>query len=731
MPLPVPILDDRSYQQLRDELVRRIPVYTPEWTDHNASDPGITLIELFAFLGENLLFRFNQIPESTQLAFLRLLQIPLRPAQPSRAILTMTTTEAAGALVPMASEVKAGKLSFETLTEVLAWPISFMAMARVTSPSPNKATEPEVFDFAVLATDAVAASGVTGSPAYYETQSVPLDGVGPSADFDQTVDGMLWVAVLADKTYNPSKMSRALLNLGFVPDAVVPTISQITPCPGAGANAATGPAVEWQVSTGKLDSNKQPVYRALTVEGDTTRGLSQEGVVRVRLPRDLADVGVFNADNADLRGTGQYPPAIDDEKVADKVRFWLRAFRRDGGRFGKVQYVGANAAQVVQTRKARTEFVGMGTGQPNQRYKVIQKPVVEGSLVIEVEEIGGWKRWAGVDGFHASSADDRHFVVDSEAGEVQFGNGIQGLPPQLGQRIRALEYRYGGGLEGNVPAKAISKLTEVPADAAKNPNGALPAVKVSNPLRAQGGGAAETIAEALLRIPGELRRRDRAVTSDDFRELAQATPGASIGRTECLPRFYPPTRQPERAGVVSVVVWPREDALRPNAPLPDSNLLRAVCEWLDLHRLVTTELYVIPPTYRKVAVSVGLKVKPGYGVEAVRRWVELVLRQYLAPLPPFGPSGGGWPLGRRVHGPELEAICLQVEGVEFLEELKVAGWDGTTWKEGTVALELYEVPELAEISVVEGPKIPEPGQAVVPPATPTVAVPIPIIREEC
>jgi hypothetical protein len=71
--------------------------------------------------------------------------------------------------------------------------------------------------------------------------------------------------------------------------------------------------------------------------------------------------------------------------------------------------------------------------------------------------------------------------------------------------------------------------------------------------------------------------------------------------------------------------------------------------------------------------------------------------------------------------------------VEFLEELKVAGWDGTTWKEGSVALELYEVPELTEISVVEGPKIPEPGQPIEPPSpeTPTVAVPIPIIREEC
>ncbi len=60
MPVPTPILDDSSYKKLRDQLVRRIPVYNPEWTDYNPSDPGVTLIELFAFLGENLLFRFNQ-----------------------------------------------------------------------------------------------------------------------------------------------------------------------------------------------------------------------------------------------------------------------------------------------------------------------------------------------------------------------------------------------------------------------------------------------------------------------------------------------------------------------------------------------------------------------------------------------------------------------------------------------------------------------------------------------
>ena len=63
MPLTLPNLDDRRYQDLRDEALSRIPVYTPEWTNFNKSDPGVTLVELFAFLTEDLLYRCNQIPE--------------------------------------------------------------------------------------------------------------------------------------------------------------------------------------------------------------------------------------------------------------------------------------------------------------------------------------------------------------------------------------------------------------------------------------------------------------------------------------------------------------------------------------------------------------------------------------------------------------------------------------------------------------------------------------------
>lgn len=720
MPLPAPILDDRSYQQLRDELVRRIPVYAPEWTDHNPSDPGIALLELFAFLGENLLYRFNQIPEATRLAFLNLLQIPLRPATPARTLITLRTDPPGGVLVPIGTEAKAGSLSFETADEVRVWPVSMVAVARSAAPAP---TTPEAVAFAAASIDARGGLRPGEEPAYYRATMVPEDPEAPGAqavDFQATVDGMVWIAVLGQEGVSLADLGGAILNVGFMPAEEVVSMDEVEACPGEGA-AEVGPETVWEASTDELRDG-EPVYRRIDVVGDSTAGLSRQGVVRLQLPRDATQLGAFaSITDPDLPGTGALPPVLEDEELASRLLFWLRAYRRqDEQPFGRVLWVGANATRVVQVKRAHAEFVGTGNGQPNQEFRLIHRPVVRGTLVLEVEEPDGWTPWTEVDGFHASGEADRHYVLDAESGEIRFGNGIQGQVPQIGERIRAREYRFGGGPEGNVPAGAITRLE------------GFPAVKAKNPVRARGGAPAESIEEALERVPGELRRRDRAVTAGDFKELALATPGADIIRAECLPLFHPPTRQRDAAGVVSVIVWPREDRRHPEAPRPDRTTLRTVCAWLDSRRLVTTELYVIPPTYRKVAVAVGLRAKPGYGIEAVRRWVELVIRQYLAPVPPYGPSGTGWPLGRRIHGPELEAAALQVEGVEYLEGLEVAGWDESNqaWVPGTVVLEPWEVPELAEITVVEGPPM-APGQAITPPATAAVPVPIPVIRETC
>ncbi len=76
MPIPLPTLDDRAYADLVDEGRALIPNYAPDWTNHNPSDPGITLIEMFAYLNEMLLYRVNRITDQNKLAFLRLLNGP-------------------------------------------------------------------------------------------------------------------------------------------------------------------------------------------------------------------------------------------------------------------------------------------------------------------------------------------------------------------------------------------------------------------------------------------------------------------------------------------------------------------------------------------------------------------------------------------------------------------------------------------------------------------------------
>src|SRR4029453_7000104 len=88
MPLPTPQLDDRRFQDIVDQAKRLIPRYCPEWTDHNVSDPGVALIELFAWMTDLLLYRVNQVPDKMYVKFLELIGVRLRPPRAATAPVT-------------------------------------------------------------------------------------------------------------------------------------------------------------------------------------------------------------------------------------------------------------------------------------------------------------------------------------------------------------------------------------------------------------------------------------------------------------------------------------------------------------------------------------------------------------------------------------------------------------------------------------------------------------------
>lgn len=732
MTLIGPILDDRSYEDLRRELVNRIAVYTPEWTDHNESDPGIVLLELFAHLGESLLFRFNQIPDATRVAFLRLLGVQPRPAQLARTLLTLETERPDGVHVLREAQARAGAVPFQTEDEVHAWPLEVYAVGKIetgdvaaepSDPAEQRRVREELRRRRDAEQRLVQAAGsdtarqqLRDAPKiHYQVVTVPGDPTDPEAqplDVSTTVDQTLWVALLARSPALvvrtspdqpppplPGTLQNGIVYLGIALDEQVrpipfdlaatdPTASTALP---ASTLTADPPAVLWELWTGPPATPGGRAFVRLDVVGDTTRGLTTTGVTKLELPDRLVTPDPAGATSGDWDS----PPPLDDPQIAQRVVGWLRVRRPPGENdaIHGIRWVGVNAVGAVQARTASTELLGTGNGDADQTYRLTQRPVVPGTVVLEVEEVDGWHRWTEVETFAASRAEDEHYVVDLAGGLVRFGT--RSRIPQIGQRIRVVSYRYGGGIAGNVPAGAINALSGVGG------------VTVTNVLPALGGADPASLAEALEQIPGEVHRRDRAVTVDDFRTLALAVPG--VRRAEVLPLFHPDVRTGSTAGVVSVVVFPNEDLRNPAAPTPDVALLRRVAAYLDPRRLVTCELYVIPPTYRQIAVSVGVRVRNGYQVDAVRRWVELILRQYLAPVPPFGPNGEGWPLGRAVRRAELEAVAVQVDGVEYLEgELRLRLIGAGQSDQPLIRLQPWEVPELASITVVRGTPL-EPG----------------------
>src|SRR4051812_250023 len=85
-----PDLDDRTWQDLVTEMRALIPHYAPAWTDHNPSDIGISLIELFAWLAEGIIYRLNRVPERNYVAFLNLIGTTRNPPTPAATYLTFT-----------------------------------------------------------------------------------------------------------------------------------------------------------------------------------------------------------------------------------------------------------------------------------------------------------------------------------------------------------------------------------------------------------------------------------------------------------------------------------------------------------------------------------------------------------------------------------------------------------------------------------------------------------------
>ncbi len=272
-------------------------------------------------------------------------------------------------------------------------------------------------------------------------------------------------------------------------------------------------------------------------------------------------------------------------------------------------------------------------------------------------------RWHEVPDFYASGPRDRHYTLDHLTGEVRFGDGLNGLIPPVGaSNIRMSRYRSGGGAAGNQPAGAIVQLkTTVPyVDA------------VTNVEPAAGGADAETIPELVDRAPCTMRHRGQAVTREDYEDLAHLASPA-VARALCVPN-YDLAADPDGtrfvAGAVSLIIVPDAGALAQSGgrPLPTTELLNQVQDYLDRRRIPTADLIVVGPDYVRVDVSGEVVLASLEGVSRTERAVAEAISAYLHPLT-GGPEGAGWAFGRLPQRSDLYRVIEALPGVDHVRSL--------------------------------------------------------------
>ena len=645
MPIPAPNLDDRRFQDLVDEAKRRIPRYCPNWTDHNVSDPGITLIELFAWMTEQYIFRLNQVPDKNMIAFLNLIGVKLQPARPARGDVTFTLSAAPTA---------------ERRAIIPAWT--------------QVATERTETEEAIVFTTDAEAEVLPPKPLWLLTSADGEEFREQSGALKEEAPFEVWGS--------PPAPTHAFY-LGLGEDLSAHTLVLTFQCDKVAIGIdPSNPPWRWEVWRGT-----ELQWERVEVASDSTAGLNQAGEVRLYLPYGCQPRRLL------LREAKTWVRCSPAAKLAPGEAPYARSpvIRRAGA------YTIGITVPVTHAVPVGPETLGVSSGQPGQRFRLQQRNVLEPEGPEEIVEVstedGGWEPWRAAPDFGDAGPMDKVYVFDPITAEVEFGPAVRqrdgtepqhGALPPRGASIRMRRYRVGGGVRGNVAAGRVKVLkTTLPYVA-----GAV------NRAAIVGGLEAQSIEDAKLHGPALLRTRHRAVTAEDYEYLARDVEG--IGRVRCLqPR--PGDPEAPAPGTVVLLVIPNmpplvgpeldrhidlheaiaqadrrravEIELQNQLKLPPANEAR-LREYLDGRRLLTTRMEIREPQYVWVTVQTRIKTHPKAEPERVRRDVKIALYRFLHPL--FGgPDGAGWPFARPLTIDKVYALIQTVPGVEYATELNL------------------------------------------------------------
>jgi predicted phage baseplate assembly protein len=718
-------LDDRTFQDLVGEARRKLIAACglTAWTEHNVSDPGITLIELFAWMTELTIYRLNRVPEKIHFALLDLLGLSLDPPQAASA-----------------------DVRFQ-LKQEASEPVFIPAFATEVSTARTPDQDPVVFqvqrDFTIPALKPVA---------YVVERAGRLEQVGVNDA------GAAQPAGLFQQPFTTAK-DRALY-LGFDHDLsrlIIRVDARCAEAHGTGINP-DDPPLHWYVSQGN------EVWHEVEVLADSTGGFNYaSGSVDLALPPTTGRTMIDHRRDLNLFWLACY---LEGSTRAGVPATTYGVERRLYNDLPYISFITAGAVGATlpasNTTLEQYERLADSDGTAGQTRRLRHAPAFpldkdrDPPEVLEVRypRQPEWQTWFPCESFTNCSHNGKHFAFDPATGEIRFppairhkheaggeqreaqaeaalpptdpaqdeparvdqerrhesfpdlpadlgqemnesrepggppgdgrmngtgrpsGQGRPGHPkgywerlgdvPPRGSEFRIRAYRHGGGHRGNLDPDTLTVLRS-----------SIPEVDaVTNPSRATGGRDGGSRDLARQRATHELRTRHRAVTVEDFEYLAMQA-STRVGRAKCVVQHPEPGGYRHDSAPITVYILrgcdDLEGPLTAHDVAPDAVLLEEVRTYLDERRLLGCVIDVKDALLLEVTVDVAVEAFPRSSLTRVRSDTETALHRYLNPLVGSTVRAGqrGWGFGRSLEPGEIHGVIHGVYGVKSIETLKI------------------------------------------------------------